>query len=242
MHPDLEKLVQLQRAESRLRQLHAGLDDLPRKRSALEQELAAERSRLDAARAALDQCQKARRQHEGELQALESKRAKYKGQLMEVKTNKEYTAVLHEIEGVEREISACEDQILAELERSEALTGDVRREEQAFKQAEVAGKERLATLEGEERTLRAQLAEQQRERDGVAGTLPSQPLELFQRVARARGVAVSEARESMCTQCHVRLRPQMMVDVKRNDGIVQCPSCSRILFFEPPVPTVDVQL
>jgi predicted nucleic acid-binding Zn-ribbon protein len=55
-------------------------------------------------------------------------------------------------------------------------------------------------------------------------------------VARLRGVAVAEARDGMCQLCRVKLRPQMFVDLKRNEGIIQCPSCSRILFYEAPAP------
>ncbi len=53
--------------------------------------------------------------------------------------------------------------------------------------------------------------------------------------------AVAEARDGMCQLCHMKLRPQMYVELKRNEVIAQCPSCSRILYYEPPVPTVAPQ-
>src|SRR5687767_6069894 len=104
MNPELERLVELQRAETELRRVQSELGRIPQLKSELDQRLAQERGRLDAAREALAGSQKARRQHESGLQDLEGKRSKYKGQLMDVKTNKEYTAMLHEIEAVEREI------------------------------------------------------------------------------------------------------------------------------------------
>jgi len=125
MNPDLERLVQLQRVESELKRVEAGREAIPRALAEMEARLAEERGRLDAARADLDTTQKARRQHEQTVQDLEAKRSKYKGQLMDVKTNKEYTAMLHEIEGVERDIRAREDQILAEMERAETLMAEV---------------------------------------------------------------------------------------------------------------------
>ena len=45
----------------------------------------------------------------------------------------------------------------------------------------------------------------------------------------------------MCTLCHVKLRPQMWVDLKKNDQIIQCPACSRVLYYEAPVPEVHPQ-
>ena len=236
MNPDLAGLIRLQRADSELRRVEAELAQIPRRRTELEASLAAERARLDTARGSLDGSQKTRRRFEGELQDLESKRSKYKGQLMEVKTNKEYTAMLHEIEGVEREIRAREDQVLAEMERAETLTGDIKREEAGFKATEQEHHTRERILNEEEARLREQARRLTEERDAEAARLPSAVLELFQRVARLRGVAVAEAREGMCQVCHLKLRPQMYVDLKRNEEIVQCPACNRILYFEPAPP------
>ena len=43
-----------------------------------------------------------------------------------------------------------------------------------------------------------------------------------------------EARDAICTICHVRLRPQVFNNVRRNDSIIQCDSCQRILYFAQP--------
>ncbi|HVR70938.1 MAG TPA: C4-type zinc ribbon domain-containing protein [Vicinamibacteria bacterium] len=236
MNPDLAGLIRLQRADSELRRVEAELAQVPRRRAELEASLAAERGRLEAARGSLEVAQKSRRRFEGELQDLESKRSKYKGQLMEVKTNKEYTAMLHEIEGVEREIRAREDQVLAEMERAETLTADIKREEALFKSSEEEHRTRERALGEEEARQREQARRLSGERDAEAGRLPGAVLELFQRVARLRGVAVAEARDGMCQVCHLKLRLQMYADLKRNEEIVQCPACNRILYFEPPPP------
>ena len=60
-------------------------------------------------------------------------------------------------------------------------------------------------------------------------------LATFERVAKGRsGIAVAEARDAICTICHVRLRPQVFNNVRKNDSIIQCDSCQRILYFAPP--------
>lgn len=238
MHPDIEKLIRLQRAETELGKAEARLGELPGRKGELEAALQAERVRLDAARESLAACQKARRQHEGSLQDLETKRSRYKGQLMEVKTNKEYTAMLHEIEGVEREIRAREDEILAEMEKAESLAAEVSAEEQAFERGKEAYASGAKALDEEARGLGADAERLRHERAAVAATLDPELLELFERVAKLRGAAVAEAQDGMCQLCHVKLRLQLYVDVKKNETIQQCPSCSRILYFEPPVPVV----
>ena len=238
MNPNLEKLVRLHHAEADLKRVEADLAEIPRKKSALAEGLAGERSRLDAAKAALDGSQKARKLHEVQVQDLETKRSKYKGQLMEVKTNKEYTAMLHEIEGVEREIKGREDLILEEMEKAEGLQAAVKAEETEFKVVESESKKKGAELDAAAARLGAEAARLRDERDAAATSVPDDLRERYARVTKARGSGVAEARDGMCQACHVRMRVQIWVEVRKNEQIFQCESCSRIYYFEPPPPTV----
>jgi len=242
MNPTLESLVRLQQAENDLRRVESELLAIPRAKAEVEARVAEEQGRLDAAKAALDGCQKARKQHEAAVQDLETKRSKYKGQLMDVKTNKEYTAMLHEIEAVEREIRSREDQILAEMEQAEALSAEVKREEALFKAAAEAGRAQGQVFDQRAAELAAEAARLAADRDQVATSVPEDAMELFKRVAKLRGAGVAPAVDSMCTLCHMKLRPQMWVDIKKNDQIFQCPACSRVLFYEAPVPEVHPPL
>jgi hypothetical protein len=236
MKPELERLIQLQRAESDLRQVQSDLARIPQQKAEADAALAQERGRLDAAREALGGSQKNRRQHESSLQDLEGKRSKYKGQLMEVKTNKEYTAMLHEIENVEREIRGIEDQILVEMEQAETLAVEVKREEGAFKAVEERHRGEAKMLDERGKALTAEAERLKVERDRVAATLDEDLLARFERIAKKRGTAVAAARDGTCQECHVKLRLQMYSELKRNDAITECPACNRILFYEPPVP------
>lgn len=241
MNPDLEKLVRLHHAEVALKRVEADLAETPRLRQAVEDRLASDRSRLDAAKAALEASQKVRKANEATVQGLEVKRSKYKGQLMEVKTNKEYTAVLHEIEGVERDIKAREDLILEEMEKAEGLAQVVKREEADFQAVEIDAKKEKVELDARATTLTGEAQRLAAERDAVAASMPEDALALYGRVAKLRGTALAEGRDGVCEACHVKLRVQVWVEVKKNDQLLQCESCSRILFYEPPPPTVAVE-
>jgi uncharacterized protein len=241
MSPDLEKLVRLHHVESELKRVDSELAAIPRLRQEIDDRLARDRSHLDAAKTALEGSQKARRQNEASVQDLETKRSKYKGQLMEVKTNKEYTAVLHEIEGVERDIKAREDVILEEMEKSETLAQDVKREEADFKAVEADAKREKAELDARGATLQDEGQRLGSERDAVAASVPEESLALYRRVAKQRGSGVAEAQDGMCQACHVRMRVQIWVEVRKNEQVFQCESCSRVLFYEPPPPTVAVE-
>jgi predicted nucleic acid-binding Zn-ribbon protein len=70
------------------------------------------------------------------------------------------------------------------------------------------------------------------ERAQLVAALDKSVFAIFEQVAKKRhGVAVAEARDGICTICHVRLRPQVFNTVRRNDAITQCDSCNRVLYF-----------
>jgi predicted nucleic acid-binding Zn-ribbon protein len=238
MNPDLEKLVRLHHVEADLKRTESDLAEIPRLRQEVEDRLARDRSHLDAARAALAGSQKARKEHEGSVADLKAKLSKYKGQLMEVKTNKEYTAVLHEIDGVEREIKARDDLTFGEMEKEEALAQEVKREEADFKAVEADAKKEKAELDARAASLEVEAERLRKDRDAVAASVPEEALALYTRVAKQRGTGAAEARDGVCQACHVRMRLQIWVEVKRNEQLFQCESCSRVLYYEPPPPTV----
>lgn len=236
MHPDLEALLDLHRADVELARVGAELAELPKRKRAIEERIVAERSALDAAKARLEEIAKDRRRLEGEVQDLEARRSKYKGQLGEVKTNKEYTALLHEIESVEAQIRSREDTILDEMEKVEGGQASVKREESAFKEVEGERRKELRELDGRIADLEAERRKIAEARDTRASTVKADLLTEYQRIAKARGSALAEAKDGGCGACHVKLRAQVFLDAKRNDSIIACASCSRILYFDAPPP------
>jgi hypothetical protein len=196
MNPDLERLIRLQSAETDLRRVEAELPGDPRQRAELEAALARERGRLDQGREAQGQTQKARRQHEADLQDLESKRSRYKGQLMEVKTNKEYTAMLHEIEGVEREIRARRTRSWRRWSAARPCR-EVKAERRLFKEAEGRARGRSGPGRARARRSRRSARGCAAERDAVAATIVPDAL----RAVPARGPAARVAVAEAATRC-----------------------------------------
>jgi predicted nucleic acid-binding Zn-ribbon protein len=149
-----------------------------------------------------------------------------------VKTNKEYQAMQKEMSVAEQEISDQETRLLERMEEADVLAAELKSAEAALKaeQAEIARDRQQ--LEGEKSAVEHALTSTTEERRSVAASISPPALAVFDRVAQGRrGVALAEARDGLCTVCHVRLRPQVYNDVRRNDSIIQCESCSRILYF-----------
>ncbi len=132
------------------------------------------------------------------------------------------------------EVKSIEDKVLERMLEADELTAVVKRAE-----GELAAEQKA--VDADRRAMNAEQAEMQAtinringERGAVVGALDKQVLATFELVSRKRnGVAVAEARDGICTICHVRLRPQVFNTVTRNDAIIQCDSCNRILYFVP---------
>ena len=229
---DLERLVRLQQIETAADQARRRLDSLPFDYQALDARLATAQSLVDAAKERLAASATERRNVEKELAVVQARLSKFKDQLMEVKTNKEYQAMQKEIATAEREVRSFEDRILDRMEEAEGFQADVKRDESSLKKETAEVAEARNALEAERRQVEAMLEKLSRDRAAVARDISPAAMALFDHVSRSRKPpAVVEARDGHCSFCHVRLRPQVYNEIRRNAALIQCESCQRVLFF-----------
>jgi predicted nucleic acid-binding Zn-ribbon protein len=234
MNSDLQHLIKLQDLELAAERLRRRIGELPAARAALEARVAERTAAVAAVKERLAANRAARQEIEKELAAVQSRLSKYKDQLMAVKTNKEYQAMQTEIAAAEGNVRAHEDRLLDRMEETDALTAEQKATEASLKAEQATIARDLQALDAERGADEQELARLSEERAAVARGLSAPALSLFEQVARHRkGLALSEAREGHCTQCHVRLRPQVYNEVRRNETLIQCESCSRILYFVP---------
>jgi len=162
---------------------------------------------------------------------------------MSVKTNIEYQAMQKEIEFAQKEVKLLEDRILEKMLEADDLAAAARRAELELASEQKAVEAEGRSLSTEHAELKQSLERVGRERAELVKALDPKVLTLFDLVSRRRnGVAVAEARDGICTICHVRLRPQVFNTVRRNEEIVQCDSCNRILYFNPLAPAATAAI
>jgi len=237
MLPDLERLIQLQQLDIETDQRRRWTSDLPAHLAALDLRLAGRRATLDLTSQALTDNQSARRTAEKDLGSVQARLSKYKEQLMEVKTNKEYLAMQHEIAAAEVNVRVFEDTVLELLVKRDELTAQTSAAEAALKQEEAAVAAERARLDQQGSLIEGELTRLTADRAAVEREMSSQMVALFTLAAhRRRGSAVVEARDGHCSACHTRIRPQFYNELRRGDRIVQCEACSRILFYVPQQP------
>jgi len=234
MNPDLERLISLQRIDSTIGDGERRLAEEPDRQQALDARIDDAKSKVSTARERLTQSQTSRRDVEKELAVHQGRLSKFRDQLMAVKTNVEYQAMQKEIEFAQHEVKILEDRILEFMLEADDLTAAVKSAE-----AELAKDTRIVeddrkTLAADITNIRKALEGLRAERASLVAAISPQVLSTFELVSRRRhGIAIAEARAGICTICHVRLRPQVFNEVRRNDQIIQCDSCNRILYFVP---------
>jgi uncharacterized protein len=237
MNAELDTLRRLQAHERDVAGMQARLAAMPARRDEIAATVDAAEQHVRRLQATLDDLQAKRRKGDSDVAALQVRLSKYRNQLMSVKTTREYDAMLHEIATVDGEIKALEDQVIGWLMDIDDTVPQVAAAQAALEQSRREAEQALAALATEEQQARLQLAAFQGHVETERASLSAATLALYDRAAKRYPLhAVAELKGESCTACNVRLRPMVVSDVRRGDRLVQCDSCTRILFVVPPPP------
>jgi predicted nucleic acid-binding Zn-ribbon protein len=241
MLPDLQWAIRLQELDNRAMELTREISSLPKHVAEIEKKLESHERKLEADRAALSANQKDRKKMEGEIQLQEQKISKLRGQMTDAKTNDQYRAFQNEIDFCEKEIRKAEDRILELMGESEPLDKNVKTAEDALKEEKVQVDAEKQQATGRTAVDKQALAQLQQERSQIVSRLDAKLYREYERIRKGRkGVAVAEALDGRCSACHIVMRLQLFQDLKKGERMVFCESCSRILYYNPPVAVEDL--
>lgn len=230
---DFEKLIQLQELDNALRQITAELSDIPRLIEQVEKKIKADSDLVVRAKERLAQNQKKRRDLEAEVKDLKAQIARYKRQLNEVKSNKEYTSLLKEIQETQDKIDRLEEEIIRELLVADEIEEEIRSANLKQKNEAEHLKQEIAALTQRKQALEAEKDQLSRKREELVPGIAKSQLQLYQSIARKRaGIALSRVIEEFCSMCQLRIRPQMLNEIRDRSKLHLCESCGRILYFD----------
>jgi uncharacterized protein len=233
MEEQLNLLIQLQDIDRAIRTRQEEKRKLPELLAELEGKSETNKAELDRVREALEAAQKGKRDRDRDLEEGGQKVEKLKSRTPDIKTNKEYTALLKEIETVEQENKAIEDDILKLMEKIDAAAAEIRAAETRSAEETVAIAAERKQLEENMAKLDEELANVERERNELAARIDAPLLTKYQkRYTALAGKVVVEARGESCSGCFMSIPPQLFVNVKKNTEIITCPHCSRILYYK----------
>lgn len=231
-----EVLVQLADARSR----HSQVPEAVAVLQAQDEDLA---QRIAALEETAEEADREKRAAEGSSQEAKEKAEHYEAQIPRVTTQKEYGALLSEIDAAKQAREAAEESALASIELADTSRKEV--ETLASERQELS--EQLSGGVKEWEAARPELEQQIDQLEARSAALkeqlPPQIANLFERLLErhqgeplARIVEIERPKGKMwrCEACNYSVRPQVVMQVRSGNDVVLCDTCQRVFFFDEP--------
>ncbi len=233
MKDQLKLLWELQKIDLELKAIKGERERYPKEIKKLDEKQKIEKERIQKEREKIESLEKTRRQKEGQLSAEQEKIKRAEGRMFEVKTNKEYQALLSEIDAMKEVNSRIEEEVLQAMDEIEELKKDLSKREK-----EMGGT--LEKIEGERRKLQEKMAQGEKaweerveRKELLSKQIESKLVKLYNTLKEKRqGVGVVSVKNETCQGCFVNVPPQLFIEVQKNNALVRCPHCNRILYWE----------
>ncbi len=224
-------LVALQEKEIEIRKLEADLSGIDARIDALSQELSAYQERVTEQEEQLADIKKSYRSNEDEVRMIEVQIGKSKGKLSAVKTNKEYQAMLKEIDELTEKSSGIEDQMLADLESIETCEKDLDERKADLVDAQSEIRQKQEEINQKAQRQKAELDALRDERNEIWEMLEGKSQQIYEKVKRqGHGIAIAAIVDGICQVCRINIPPQLNNELQRMDQLRMCPNCQRIMY------------
>ena len=241
----LAQLVRLTTAMQLLAADTALLAGVPDDMRALHEEFTRERAAVEGLAADADTAALDRRKAEGAIADAQEKLKHFQQQVSRVRNQREYGALLTEIDNAKQSSRVLEEAALAALERADELSKELETRRAAFTELEARYAAELAKWEAEKPRVAERAAARRAEVEALQQGLPRPILGHLQRIFdRYRGEVLTNLRRVErtgavaiwhCSSCNYQIRPQVAVEIRTKGAIVQCEGCKRFLRIEDPV-------
>lgn len=230
-------LVKLQELELAIKQFEAAIAAKPHELDPLMRALDDAHASATKHRKDLETLDKQRRQLESAITEEQYNLQKAQRKLLEVKTNKEYSAMVAEIEAFKQKISEHEDTVLHTMELTELRKQELQELDRRVKDADQELAEGRRRSESELVVLQDTLAGKRQTREEAMQQLERPVMDLYMRLLNTRkGLAVVGIKNGTCQGCFLALPPQLIQEVRRNDRVLTCSHCQRILYWSGETP------
>jgi hypothetical protein len=225
-------LVALQTLDSEAVQVAARKQSLPEKIRLLEETRQKQQGALDEAEEKLRGLTQRHRDQEEQLKRGVEGLKKAKQRLLDVKTNKEYQAILKEMEVIETLQGKVEDEIIALLEQVDHMKAAVKQHEIDLSAFLAVFAQEKQELEGQVQALDDNLARLKKKRQTLLEALPGDLVRRYETIREKRnGIAVISVWKEVCNGCHMNIPPQMYIELQRSQELRTCPNCHRIIYW-----------
>ncbi len=233
MKEDLSLLIELQECDTRLVSLLAGKKNLPEKMTKLEQDFLAFSENIEQNKRKYEEIKNTHTAKEKDIKKINEGIVKAKERLLEVKNNKEYQAILKEIETAEASLGDIETQIISLLEEMDKLAVLVKKDEEILNQHKQKYEEEKNKIQADIASIDTDFTGWEEKRGALTNRVDGALLAKYEKLKkRGNGIGVISVWKAVCNGCHMNIPPQLYNELQKSSELLSCPNCNRIIYFE----------
>jgi predicted nucleic acid-binding Zn-ribbon protein len=233
LREQLKLLMALQKIDTQIYRLKEEKKNLPKEIEALKNAFDAKKQNLAQSEKAYLDAQKEKKDREAEFAAKEESVKKLQGQLYQLKTNKEYNAMLQQISDGKADASVIEDRILESMDKLDRAKAGVDEDKKKLQGEEQVFNGEKAKVEAQGKEMDGQLSHLEAEREKTLPGIDKKLLADYDRVLKNReGMAIACVKGDMCSGCNLKVPPQVINMIKMYESVQTCEVCNRILVCE----------
>ena len=225
-------LVKLQAVDSEIYALKHEKEAKPLEIKALQDQFEAKKQHLNELEKNQLELQKQRKDREGELAAKEEATKKLQSQLYSLKTNKEYQAMLGQIQDSKADGSVIEDKILQLFEAADKSRLEIDQEKNKLAGEEKVFNDLKKKVDDRVKEIDGRLSQLDAQRKQVLPEIEQKIMGQYDRILASRdGLAICGVKDNSCLGCNMFVPPQVINLIKMYDRIITCEICNRILYI-----------
>lgn len=233
MKEQLQLLERLQEIDNQIDRYEKDLARVPLEVQDIARNLVVIRREISELEERLEAVQKDFRKKEMDLNTEQEKIKRSERRLLNIKNQKEHNALSREVKLGKKVVGEIEDSILEFMGQIESLTKLLERKRSDLQEFETGLLAKKAEALEIENCAGSALTSLNSEKLNVSEAIDGQFLKRYTTVKRARGNAIAELRNGTCTGCNMAIPPQLNIKVLKQEEMVICPNCNRILFVRP---------
>jgi len=225
-------LEQLQNVDLKIHESQSKLNKIPDDLSQVKVQMDELYEKIERDRTTLKEAEKWRVEHEKAIDMQQALLAKSKGKLATARNEREANAAQREIDTIRRALSEREEEAIHILEVVEQTGESIKQKEDMYSKLQDAFKDMEVESGKQVEGMKTQVKKLETERKKIAKNLDQPTSLLYEKIRQRQPRAVVAAVRGTCGGCHMILPPQIYNLIQRQDRILQCPSCFRIVYYD----------